>query len=130
MFEIVKNPKTDEVFLLDTEHQLIHGIDEAAFGVDKHYRQYSVEGWETLSMKEVPASVEVWRDDPGRYSNAHYVVARVQIGECEAFTGGGSIVYVKNYQETLDSLGVAYTLELEALYDDRNVARDRAEVAW
>lgn len=130
MFELVKSPKTDEVFLLDIEHQLIHGIDQAAFGVDRHYCQYSVVGWERLELKREVESVADWRIDPGKYSNAHYVVAKLRIGDGKPFTVGGSIVVLKGWRLEMERLGVEYSIELCALYDDPNLARQFAEVAW
>ena len=119
--QLRENPKTSEVFLWDGPTSTMYAIDGSPYGI----LDERIETWERLDVESRPIRcLQDWRDNPGYYSPAFYVQARLT-KDGKSFTAGGSILYVKSYAGDHD-----YEVTLTGCFSDRNRARAGIQVEW
>jgi len=116
--QLRENPKTGEVFLWDGPISTMYGIDGSPYGMKPEV----IEEWLSIGVVAVP-SLWAWQRDPGHYSPAFYVRAR--IAGLPNFTVGGSFLCVQNWARENKRDFV-----LMGCYRSRNLARSGADVEW
>ncbi len=119
--ELVENPDTGEVFLYSS----LRGIIQAFNGTTRGIAFVTVQDWERIILKQAVPSLFDWRKDPGLYSDAHYVYARIDLCDRTHFTAGGSFLQVMNWNEDFGS-GVTWL----KCFRDRNLVGQDADVQW
>ena len=119
--QLRENPKTGEVFLWDAAISTMYGIDGSPYGMKPEV----IEKWERIDIEDRPAPcLQDWHDNPGYYSPAFYVQARLAKGT-QVFTIGGNILGIRDYAESY-----GYSMTLMGCYRSRNRARAGMQVEW
>ena len=116
--QLRENPKTGEVFLWDGATETMYGIDGSPYGMKPEV----IEEWQSVEYYPIP-SLQAWQHDPGHFSWAFYVRARI-IG-FPNFTVGGSFLCIQNWARENEKDFV-----LIGCYRSRNLARSGADVEW
>jgi len=116
--QLRESPKTGEVFLWDEATETMYGIDGSPYGMKPEV----IEEWLGIEVVRVP-SLLAWQQNPGHYSPAFYVRARI-VG-FPNFTVGGSFLCIQNWARENSRDFV-----LMGCYRSRNLARSGADVEW
>lgn len=117
--DLIENPQTNEVFLDAAQFGVIYALDGTPYGKGKYQA-----AWPKVNHSDVP-SLTAWARDPGKYSRAHYIKARLTNRLGKHFTAGGSFSYVTSWAKDNGARVI-----LLACYSSRNVARSGVDVQW